>query len=264
MKIEASVIIITKNQKHLLQKSLPVLLSQDFEGKYEIIVVDSGSTDGARNYVESLPVKLIKISPKSFNFAKAFNGGAKKAKGQYLVRLSGDAIPIEKNFLTEILKPFTNAKVGATYGRYIITGREGYGYPKYWPAERFPKKLIRHHVSPNPLKMIVSNKFWERVTSLAGACCALRGEISMERPFNERLIEAEDAEYAWFLHLVGYDIVYNPEAKVLHEHRVGQLKNTPFYSEWCPKWFWQLSWEIAKCYLERLFVGDKYKKLRPS
>ena len=53
----ASVIIITKNQKEFLHQTIPTLLSQKFSGSFEIIVVDSGSTDGAVEYVKTFPVK---------------------------------------------------------------------------------------------------------------------------------------------------------------------------------------------------------------
>src|SRR3990172_10003220 len=117
--MEASIIIITKDQKEFLQKTLPVLLNQEFKGKYEIIVVDSGSTDDALQYIKSLPINLVQISPETFNYARAFNTGSKKAKGKLLIRLSGDCLPQDNFFLKEILDGFEDTKVGGTYGRYI-------------------------------------------------------------------------------------------------------------------------------------------------
>jgi len=234
--ILASIIIITKNQKELLQKSLPVLLEQNIKGKYEIIVVDSGSTDGAREYVEPLPIKLVKIQPQNFKFAKAFNFGANNAKGEFLIRLSGDVLPIRKDFLKEMIKYFEDKKVGGTYGKYTQTGRKGYSYPNFWPPERFPNKTIRFNIKPNLIKVIFGNKSYVDVlTSFAGGCCAIRKDIWKARPFNENLLGGEDAEYAAYLHLKGWDIVYNPEAEAIHEHKIENL-NAGLWGE--------LSWKI--------------------
>jgi len=250
--MKASVIIITKNQKHFLQQSLPVLLSQNFKEDFEIIVIDSGSTDGAREYIKSLPVKLIEFPAKNFKYARAFNSGAKIAKGEFLIRLSGDAIPVGKSFLKEILGPFKNLNVGAVYGKYKTTDRKGWGYPDFWPAKRFPKKLTKYSLRPNFLKMILDRKFREEVFNLAGACCAIRREIWQKRPFNEKLSGAEDGEYAWFLHLAGYDIVCNPRAEVIHEHKIRRVSRASFVGMLTSRCLWQLRWEIAKYYLGRI------------
>jgi len=250
--MKASVIIITKNQKKLLQKSLPVLLNQDLKDDYEIIVVDSGSTDGAREYVQRLPIKLIKIKPKVFNFAAAFNTGAKVASGEFLIRLSGDVIPRKIDFISQMIKPFQDPKVGATYGKYTITGRKGYTYPYFWSEWRFPSKETRYSVKPNLLKMRTGSEHMTEVTNLAGGCCSIRRSIWKSRPFNEKMPAAEDAEYSIYLHLKGFDIVYNPEADVTHEHKIENLKGS-MWSE--IKWRLIFNREIIKLFL---LPGTRY------
>ena len=224
--MKVSVIIITKNQKNLLQESLPVLLRQDLKDRYEIIIVDSGSTDGAREYIQTLPVKLIKIKPERFNFAAAFNLGANKASGEFLIRYSGDVIPKKKDFRSQLIRPFEDPKVGATYGKYTITGRKGYTYPSFWSEKRFPSKVTKYSIKPNLIKMRTNSEHLTEVTNLAGGCCSIRRSIWKSRPFNEKMPAAEDAEYAIFLHLKGFDIVCNPEAEVIHEHKTGNLKGS--------------------------------------
>ncbi len=254
--MKASVVIITKNQKGHLEKTLPILLKQNLAGGHEIIVVDSGSTDGAREYAKSFKkVKLVKINPKIFNFAAVFNTGAKKAKGKYLVRLSGDAIPLQTNFLQELLKPFENPQVGGTYGRYTISGRKGYVYPDYWPENRFPSRKVSYTIKPNPIKMIFNQKHQRIVFNFAGGCCALQRKIWQKRPFNEKLSAAEDAEYAWFLHAIGYNIVYVPTAVVLHEH-LARKTNFPWYA----KWQRQFCWQIGKYYLLKLIGVNLFQR----
>lgn len=253
-----SVIIITKNQKELLEQSLPVLLKQDLRGSYEIIVVDSGSTDGAIEYIKKLPVKLVKIRQVTFNFSNAFNASAKNAKGKYLVRLSGDVVPTTTDFLQEMIVPFVDPKVGGTYGRYTLTSKKpGYDYPNFWPEKRFPKVITRYSVKPDPVRMLFDKHQRDQVTNFAGGCCAVRREIWQKRPFNERLIGGEDAEYAWFLHLIGFDIVCNPKAKVIHEHKI-KIAKAEFFS----KWSILLVWEYVRYYLKKALGIDSFANLR--
>lgn len=233
--METSVIIITKNQKNILQKSIPVLKKQNSKD-YEIIVVDSGSTDGAKKYCLKEGIKLINIPPDNFKFARAFNTGARKAKGKYIIRLSGDSIPQNNDFISEIIKPFKDPKVGGTFGKYVISGRKGYTYPNFWPSWRFPQKLTRYSIKPVPFMGVgfLIFSFKPKSYEFAGGCCAIRKSIWQKRPFNESLIAGEDSEYSWFLHLIGYDVVYNPMAIVLHEHKVNPSENyiNLIFSKW--------------------------------
>ena len=77
-----SVIILTKNQSDLLNKSIPVLLLQQGNFNYEIIVMDSGSTDGAIEYLETQKIKLLQIKPEEFQYAGTFNYAVKYANGK--------------------------------------------------------------------------------------------------------------------------------------------------------------------------------------
>lgn len=223
----ASVIIVTKNQKILLEKSLPILLKQNFKGKYEIIVVDSGSTDGTREYVQKLSVKLIKIPPEDFVFARAFNMGAQKSVGEVLIRLSGDVIPKNNNFLQEMVDPFKDKTVGGVYGKYIQTGKRGYSHPNFWPPERFPKTVTKYSIKPNLFNIFFK---MDEFMNLAGGCCAIRKSTWLKRPFNEKIVGGEDADYSLYIHLKGYSVVCNPFAEVIHEHKIEHL-NAGFWPE---------------------------------
>jgi GT2 family glycosyltransferase len=82
---------------------------------------------------------------------------------------------------------------------------------------------------------MLDRRYVDKLTALAGACCATRRGLWKERSFNENLLGGEDSEYALYLHLKGYDVVYNPKAEVLHEHKAATLK----LSLW-PEMKWRL------------------------
>ena len=256
MAVKVSIIIITKNQRGILEKSVPAILKQKVDFKFEVIVVDSGSTDGAIQFLKKQKVRLIQIKPEEFGYAKAFNIGARKAGGGILVRLSGDVIPLEDNWLEEIVTDLGRPKVGAVYGKYTISGRKGYAYPNFWPARRFGKKKEVFSIA-NPFFIFGRTK---KATTLAGACFSTKREFWEKRNFNELTIEGEDADYAFYLHLLGYDVVYNPKAMVLHEHLIS--RNRPdlwsylIFFRGVAKWQLVLWWEFLKLWYKRFFTQE--------
>ncbi len=267
--MQVSVIILTKNQKELLRQSLPVLLNQKKIHDCEIIIVDSGSTDGAVEYIKTLPVKLVQIEPEKFSFPGSFNLGAKQATGEILIRLSGDAVPQNEDFIFEMISPFQKASVGGVFGRYVLSGRSGYELPNFWEPWTFPDSEVAYpaingpsmglRFSPNKNK---THQFLKLVL-FAGGCCALRRKIWLIRPFNENLIAAEDPDYGFFLRLMGYEVVYNPRAVVIHEHSI--VRNHPDKFSWLmhlgiSRWQFLHFKELIKLYLDR-FVFKKYNNL---
>jgi rhamnosyltransferase len=219
MKPLISVIIITKDQKDYLSKSLPILFKQKLFGELEIIVVDSGSPKDVIEFYKKFNLKIVKIKPNNFNFSYAFNKGASVAKGKYLIRLSGDVIPQKLDFVKQLISPFSDPKIGATYGNYQVIDKTQ-DYPPFWSQKDFPSNSIRHHVKFTPLSGIFekSIKDYQNIFKLAGGCCAFPRLIWKKRPFNQKMKNSEDAEYAWYIHSLGLDIVYVPQAKCVHQH----------------------------------------------
>ena len=225
--VDKSIIILCKNQFNYLKKSIPVLLNQNNVGKYEIVVVDSGSTDGTDNFLKNQKVILLKIKPEDFHFSKTFNWAAKQVDCEIIIRLSGDVIPIDNLFLYNLTKQFQDPEVAATYSRYILQPNSDKVLPLNWPEKRFKPTSEIYQIDPkifSKKSMMIKNNF-VKLTNLAGGACAIRKSVFDQRPFNTNLLEAEDAEYSFYLHHSGYKIGYSAEAKVIHEHE--KIKLTP-------------------------------------
>src|SRR3990170_270393 len=92
-----SVVICTYNRAHHLELCLQSVLSQTLKkSKYEIIIMDDGSTDGTisvlKKYKKKVLIPEIRFySSKNIGLAHSRNQSIKKARGQYLAFIDDDA-----------------------------------------------------------------------------------------------------------------------------------------------------------------------------
>src|ERR1700676_2974293 len=114
---ELSVLLLTKNGGADLERLLPALYSQNCAASFEVIAVDSGSTDGSLDVLRRFPVRLEQISSEAFHHARTRNFAAGLASGEILIFLSQDAIPTSDTWLNTMISNFDDPKVGAAYGR---------------------------------------------------------------------------------------------------------------------------------------------------
>jgi GT2 family glycosyltransferase len=93
---ETSVVLVTLDKLPFNRMSLETLLASTREDACEVIVVDNGSTDGTRGYLQALVaaeprVRLI-LNPANAGFARACNQGLAVARGEVLVLLNNDTL----------------------------------------------------------------------------------------------------------------------------------------------------------------------------
>lgn len=90
-----SVITTCKGRLTHLRQTLPLMLSQNYEGPLEVIVVDYGCPDGAADYVESLGLarcRAVRVTQgvEWWHPGRARNIGARSARGEWLSFLDAD------------------------------------------------------------------------------------------------------------------------------------------------------------------------------
>jgi len=207
--IKASIIIPTKDGATHLDKVLEMIYAQAHEQPFEVIVIDSGSTDGTLDIVRRYPVKLVQIAPEDFGHGKTRNLGAELAEGKYLVFLTQDAVPAADRWLFNLIGNLEVPEVAGAYGRQISW--EGTN-----PMERF--FLNTHYPAYPMVKSVKEGKTDIATIFFSNANSALKKDVLRTYPFSEDLIMSEDQEWAKRVLLDGYEIVYDPEAAVYHSH----------------------------------------------
>lgn len=86
-----SVLVDTYNQQSLIEKALRSVLEQDYpQDRFEIIVVDDGSTDNTPEIVRQFEPRVRLVRKKNGGQASAFNAGIPLCRGDVIVFLDGD------------------------------------------------------------------------------------------------------------------------------------------------------------------------------
>ncbi len=87
-----SIIIVNWNTRKLLVDCVKSIVSSKPNLRYEIIVVDNGSSDNSVDVVNRLKIKNLHIveNGENLGYSKANNIGIKRAKGEYILLLNSD------------------------------------------------------------------------------------------------------------------------------------------------------------------------------
>lgn len=109
-KVDTTVFIPTFNGEKYLERLLTAVEAQDFAGNFEILIIDSGSSDATLDIIGTHPaVRLVEIPGSEFGHGKTRNLAARLARGVNIAYLSHDAIPTDAHWLTNITAPLNPA-----------------------------------------------------------------------------------------------------------------------------------------------------------
>lgn len=212
--VVASIIILTKNGERYLRSLLDALFRQNGIGRAEVIVIDSGSTDGTLSIVAGYRnVRLCEIPPEEFGHGRTRNLGARLAGGQFLVYIPQDATPEGADWLETLLQPFADPSIAGVFGRQKPRSDAS-------AMERF-FLLDAYHSKPE-IKTLAqgANASLARCffSTVSGA---IRASLWARHSFREDIIMSEDQAWAKEVMLAGHSIAYEPRACVLHSHQYG-------------------------------------------
>ena len=198
-----SVIMRSFNEAWAIGATIRQLFAQDFTGDIELIVIDSGSTDGSIEIIKAAkPAKLIQIPLGSYIPGVVLNQGAREASHDWLVYLNADATPVGSNWLTELLQPcLDQPRFGAAFSRQIprpdCTAVFAHDYDRCFGPQR-------------------ESKNWEHFFSMVS--CVTHRSVLEQVPIREDLQYAEDDEWTRRLAEQGFAILYAADSVVMHSH----------------------------------------------
>ena len=198
-----SVVMRSFNEAWAIGDTIKQLFNQDFEGEIELIVIDSGSSDGSIDIIkESGRARLIQLPLGTYVPGVVLNQGAREASHDWIVYLNADATPVGKDWLVNLLKPCVeNPKFGAAFSRQIprpdCQAVFAHDYDRCFGPER-------------------ESKDWEHFFSMVSS--VTHRSVLDKVPIREDLQYAEDDEWTRRLVKEGYEISYAIGSVAMHSH----------------------------------------------
>lgn len=209
--MSVSVIIPTLNAEKELPKLLYTLHRQK-QRIDEIIVIDSESIDRTVEICqEDKSVSLIQIKRKDFDHGKTRDMAFRYSKGDIVVFLTQDAVPTNRYFLGNLIKPLSNDNVVLSTGRQL---------PKK-NATRM-ERLVRLYNYPDTSYIRSKDDLacmGIKTFFCSDVCAAYRREVYFELGgFDYPIKTNEDMFYAAKVINANYRISYTANAMVYHSH----------------------------------------------
>ena len=196
----ASVVIRCYNEEKHIGRLLHGIYQQNISD-IEIIIVDSGSTDGTLAIASRFPLKIIEIKPEKFSFGRSLNLGCSAAISDFIVIASAHAYPVYRDWIEQLLAPFQDTRVGIVYGKQ--RGGETTKFAEHQIFERwFPDRS-------NPA---------QELPFCNNANAAIRKVLWKKFLYNEEVTGLEDLEWANRILKAGHRLAYQADAVVVHLH----------------------------------------------
>lgn len=197
-----SVVIRTLNEAEHLTDLLKKIRQQKFNGQVEIVLVDSGSTDGSVKIAREYGCVIVEIKKEDFSFGRALNLGFEASTGEVVVMVSGHCIPTNDLWLKEITDPIFSNEADYTFGH-----QQG-GGATFYSEGRIFKKFY-----PDTTSGYAGDYFCNNANA------ALRYEVWDKLKFNPDLTGLEDMDLAKRLIQNDGVVRYVKDASVYHYHK---------------------------------------------
>ncbi|WP_179317361.1 glycosyltransferase family 2 protein [Winogradskyella undariae] len=211
-----SIVIPVKNGIATIKACLDAIFAQTLIEETEVIIIDSGSTDGTLEIIKDYAIRLYKIPPKNFNHGSTRNYGVSLAKGEFVVMTVQDAIATNDNWLKQMLYHFDDNTVAGVCGMQMIPQKQSIN-PFEWtrPISQPNIRSFQYTNELDFLKLAPLKKRevcgWDNVNSM------YRKTILEQIPF-DTVKFGEDIRWAIKSIQAGFKIVYDPNCKVAHYH----------------------------------------------
>ena len=218
----ATAVLPVKNGAEHLLALLAALRAQQLPGGLELLVIDSGSADGSADLARGAGARVLEIPAASFDHGETRNLGAREARGEHVLFLSQDALPVGADFAHRLIGPLAaEPRVAGAFARQqprpdadALTRRELGNWVAAGPEPRTvfaPNRPGFEALDPGER---------HRLAAFDNVASAIRRATLLEHPFVPSLF-GEDLEWGLRMLRSGLGLAYVPQAVVIHSHRRG-------------------------------------------
>jgi len=227
---KVSVVIPTFNAGPQFEELLQQISAQEKDFDLEVLVVDSGSTDGTVDLASRYGVNVHQIPKTKFNHGATRNLGISLARGEYVALTVQDAVPLDKHWLAALVENLErDERVAGVYSRQIphkgasaltrvLVNSLATASLEY--REQFAESPQQYSRMP-PMKR-------RRLAVFDDVSSCLRRSVWNEVPYEETDF-GEDIRWGKKVVEAGYKIVYEPRSAVRHSHERGAIYDLKRY-----------------------------------
>ena len=219
-----TVVIPVYNGGKMLKTVVESCLEQDLDQEFEVLLIDSASSDGC---LDALPkdarLRVHEIRKEDFGHGRTRNLGVELARGDYVAFLTQDAIPANRMWLMNLIAPLQkDPQVAGVFGCHMAHSDHGH-LTGHDLDQHFNRWIFRSHRQPIELDAAQQTSdgvvlTHERFYSDNNSC--LRKSIWQSIPLPD-VVYGEDQLWAREILRSGYKKAYASTAVVRHSHEYG-------------------------------------------
>jgi rhamnosyltransferase len=199
----ASIVVLARNAARTLGPTLQRIAEQSVRAS-EVIVLDSASEDGTDRIALEAGARVVRLTPDEFCHGLTRDRGARLARADIVVLLVGDAMPIGRDWLAQLLEPFADPAVAA------VDAAE----------DKDAKVFFWERPGSNAFGFPAPVRNWTRDhgVGFSNVCSAVRRSVLERHPFGP-VVYAEDKDFQRRVQAEGLRIERARGARVEHCHR---------------------------------------------
>ncbi|RDL44035.1 hypothetical protein DN730_10385 [Marinomonas piezotolerans] len=201
------VLIRCKNEMADLPDAARALAAQSISPN-KVVFVDSGSTDGSREFALENGYEVVDYVTPKFNYSESLNLGMECCTSPRVLVLSAHCILVDTISAERLLESMDIFKAAGVFGRQI-------------PTERSDPLDIRDLLTVFGRERVI----YEEHPFFHNAFSMIQRTMWEEVPFDDRINGIEDRLWALEVCRRGHKIVYEPNAVVYHEHGLNQTSD---------------------------------------
>jgi len=221
LKPDLSIVLVCWNNKNYLEPCLRSLYASDLRCRFDVIVVDNGSTDGSQAMLyEHFPLVQLIQNDHNVGLGKASNQGIEATCGRYILLLNNDTLVNGPSFDAMVAFLDENPQVGAVGGKIFNpdgTVQTCYNnFSTLWEEFLIATRLGELMAEGYPA--IVKDDQVRSVGWISSACLMVRRTALDEIGLLDEayFIYGDEADLQYRLKQAGWLVYYLPSATIIH------------------------------------------------
>jgi glycosyltransferase involved in cell wall biosynthesis len=222
MAADVTVAIPVYNGGRYLDEVLAAVRAQRIDRQLELLIVDSGSSDGSLEIAERHGARIYRIEKSEFSHGGTRNRMMELAEGEHVAFLSQDATPAHDGWLAAMLNGFDQAAdVALVFGPHL---------PRPGASHMIEAEMERHFATWGDGRRVDIQRL-ERTPAALAAYRQFPGKLTFFSDVNgcvarwawqrvpyRRVPYAEDQLLGREMIEAGFAKVFHPDARVRHSH----------------------------------------------